>query len=88
MKLGFQFSRFGFNDRNWKETYWRNPVYGRYNLYAVNPRTEFPYMDTRTQYLNLNYTQGIRGLIMIDGILSRNINPQWNFTGCAESRLR
>jgi hypothetical protein len=82
----YQVSRFGFNDRHFVKDSWRNPVFGRYNVYVKNPETETPYFDTKTQYLNLDYAQGGRSLQLLDGILSRNISPEWNVTGLYQSR--
>lgn len=82
----YQAARFGFNDRHFQQKSWRNPVFNRYNVYVLNPETEVPHYDTKTQYLAMDYAQGSRSLATIDGILSRNINPQWNVTGYYQNR--
>ena len=82
----YQASRFGFNDRHFEQGAWRNPVFNRYNVYVLNPETDLPHYDTKTQYLSLDYAQGSRSLGTIDGILSRNINSQLNFTGYYQNR--
>lgn len=77
---------YGLSQRHFQRDYWKNPVYGRYDVYVLNPETEMQYYDTRTNFVNINYTQGSRNLQLLDGTLSRNITPEWNITGHYKSR--
>ena len=79
-------SPYGLSDRHTDQPYWSNPVYGRYDVYMLNPATEMPYYDTKTNFVNIDYTQGGSNLQLMDGTLSRNISPEWNFTGLYKSR--
>ncbi|MDB4286324.1 hypothetical protein N9933_03390, partial [bacterium] len=82
----FQAFRYGFESRYLGRKNWRNPVYGRYNPYVVNPQNDIPYFDTKTPYVNLNYAQGGRKLQQIDGVFSQNISPELNFSTLYQSR--
>jgi len=79
-------SPYGLKLRHSAAPYWRNPIYGRYNVYVLNPETQAPYYDTKTNFVNIDYAQGARSLQILDGTLSRNITPEWNMTGHYKSR--
>lgn len=79
-------SPYGLGDRHFANSYWKNPIYGRPDVYVLNPETEMPYYDTKTNFVNIDYAQGAQNLQLLDGTLSRNITPEWNFTGVYKSR--
>lgn len=79
-------SPYGLSLRHVDNPYWKNAVYGRPDVYVLNPETEMPYYDTKTNFVNIDYTQASRNLQLLDGTLSRNITPEWNITGLYKSR--
>ncbi len=79
-------SPYGLSQSHFLAPYWKNPVFGRYDVYVLNPAGEMPYYDTKTNFVNIDYVQGGRSLQLLDGTLSRNITPEWNITGHYKAR--
>lgn len=76
----YQIFYHGFNENMYDLHFWRNPVLGSYNRYALNPETQVKYFDTRTPYVNVDYLQGSADLQLIGVTVSQNITPFWNST--------
>ncbi|MEZ4826005.1 MAG: putative porin [Bacteroidia bacterium] len=74
----YQIFHHGFNENLFDQPFWRNPVLGAYNRYALNPETQVKYFDTRTPYVNADYLQGAADLQLIGITVSQNITPFWN----------
>ncbi|MDX2249928.1 MAG: putative porin [Bacteroidia bacterium] len=74
----YQVFSHGFNENLYDLPFWKNPVMGAYNRYALNPETQVKYFDTRTPYVNVDYLQGPAELQLIGVTVSQNITPFWN----------
>jgi len=75
----YQLYQYGLNDRyDPEKSYWRDPIFERYNIYIQQNESEVPFMDTRTPYVNAKYAQASKQMQRIDATVSRNINAFWN----------
>lgn len=76
----------GVNDRFLDLPLWENPIFGRYNRYVVDPEQQTLFFDTHTPYVNINFAQGDRRLLMVDVNTSINITPWINVSTYYERR--
>lgn len=72
--------RFGLPDRYMELHAWRHPVWGRPDLYVLDPATQLPWYDTHTPYVNLHYGQGPRSLQALHATVSFNPSRAFNFS--------
>ncbi|TAE48526.1 MAG: hypothetical protein EAZ89_15180, partial [Bacteroidetes bacterium] len=68
----------GLNEKHFDQPFWRDPVLARYDRYMHDPRRQTLWLDTRTPYVNVSYTQGPNKLQLVDVSVSQNISPLWN----------
>ncbi|MEZ4851503.1 MAG: putative porin [Bacteroidia bacterium] len=74
----YQLMYHGLNESVFDRPYWRHPITGKYNRYMLDPENQVKYFDTRTPYVNADYTQGPQDFQLIDVTISQNITPFWN----------
>lgn len=58
---------------------WRNPLTGRFDRRYFGEK-DIRFFDTKTPYVNIDYAQGGKKLLLADITASRNINRQWNIS--------
>jgi len=76
----------GVNERYLDLPLWQNPIFGRYNRYVIDAEHQTQYYDTHTPYVNINFMQGDRRLLMTDVVASINIRPHINVSTYYERR--
>jgi hypothetical protein len=74
----YQVLHHGFSERYRRLNFWKDPIYGRYNRYMIDPASQVQYFDTRTPYTNVDYAQGPTTLHVIKVTAAQNITPFWN----------
>ena len=60
---------------------WQDPVFRRYDRYSLDPAQQVRFYDTKTPYIDVQFTQGPRKLQVVDVSLSRNFGPSLNISG-------
>jgi hypothetical protein len=76
----YQVMHHGVNESLFDRPFWRHPITGKYNRYILDPENQVKYLDTRTPYVNADYTQGPQDFQLINVTISQNITPFWNAT--------
>lgn len=77
----YQAFMYGFRESYFDLGIWRDPVFGRYDRYSLDAGSQVRYYDTKTPYIDINFTQGQRQLQIVDVTLSRSFGPSLNLTG-------